>query len=117
MPRLAPFLALAALALGLLACPPEPQHPNGGPTPSATPSAAPVAAWKMKSFARAAEGCNQAWTCDCSAFKAKAGCHVDASSDDSTRGVCVAESGPPTGCDRCMALPPPGVCACKEACP
>jgi hypothetical protein len=117
MPRLASLVLLAALALGLLACPPAKPPPGVAPGPPAAPTAAPVAAWKAKSFARSTEGCSQAWTCDCSALKPKAGCHLDAPSDDSTRGVCVAESGPPTGCDRCMALPPPGTCACKEVCP
>jgi hypothetical protein len=31
--------------------------------------------------------------------------------------VCAADSGPPTGCARCMALPPAPACACKEVCP
>lgn len=113
MRRAAPLL----FALILTACPaPDPQTPAGpGPAPSATGGAG--AAWTPKSFARAAEGCKQVWACDTSACAPRAGCRVQAVGEDGTQGVCAADSGPPTGCTRCMALPPPGECACKYTCP
>jgi len=103
----------AALALGASACPPpEPHPPSGNPDGGAAgPS------WKPKTFGRAAEGCTQLWSCDCTGVTASAGCHVEPSRDDSTTGVCAADSGPVNGCTRCMALPPAGACACKNACP
>jgi hypothetical protein len=106
-------LLFAALAVSASACPPpEPQPPSGGPDAGAAGPA-----WKPKAFARATEGCTQGWTCDCSSVPAKAGCHNEATSDESTTGVCAADSGPVTGCTRCMALPPPTTCACKSVCP
>lgn len=119
MLRAPPILLLAALAVSARACPPPHPHAAVAGTAAAagSASAAPAAVWQAKGFSRAAEGCDQIWRCECGAFKAKAGCHMDGTSDVATRGVCAADSGPLTGCDRCMALPPPGVCVCKEACP
>lgn len=115
MLRASSILLVAALALGASACPPPPSPPpNGTGAPDAS---APAAAWKPKAFSRATDGCTQAWSCDCSGFIAKAGCHIESTGDTTTTGVCAADSGPPTGCTRCMALPPPAACVCAEACP
>ncbi|MFT3773158.1 MAG: hypothetical protein QM820_47870 [Minicystis sp.] len=119
MLRALPALSLAALALAAVACPaPEPHTPSGAGAAGTTPSAGPAASWKPKNFARAADqGCNQLWSCDCSALVARAGCRLEGTRDDSTTGVCAADSGPTTACTRCMALPPAPACACKEVCP
>lgn len=103
-------------ALLLAACP-DPQTP-AGPAPSGSASASPGGVgWAPRSFAKATEGCKQTWACDTSVCAPRAGCRAQAVADDTTTGVCAADSGPPTGCTRCMALPPPGECACKYACP
>jgi hypothetical protein len=117
MLRAAPLLLLAGVALATSACPPP--DPNT-PTPSGSASGSASAAgpgWKPTTFSKKAEGCSQGWTCDCGPMKAKSGCHLDITRDDATTGVCAADSGPPTGCTRCMALPPAPACACKEVCP
>lgn len=109
--------AFACAALLLTACPsppPDPRPPAGGPTASASPTAP---AWKPKAFAKATEGCHQLWTCDCTGVAPRSGCHVEGTRDDSTTGVCAADSGPVNGCTRCMALPPPAPCACNDVCP
>lgn len=111
---------LVALALASAGCPPQAQPPasTGAPTSSASAAPAPSVDWKPKSFVRATEGCTQAWACDCTVMAPRAGCHVEgAKPDATTTGVCAADSGPPTGCTRCMALPPPDACTCHYACP
>lgn len=111
MLRGASALVFACLVLATTGCPKDPSAPAG-----ATPGA-PAAVWKPKSFTRVTEGCSQSWTCDCSAFPARAGCKIEGSRDDTTQGLCGAESGPHAACTRCMALPPATACACKYTCP
>jgi hypothetical protein len=104
-----------AIALGMAACPKEPDTPDGGVTPP-VPTAA-SGAWKATTSAKAAEGCTQKWTCDCSAMQNRVGCKIEGTADDATLGACAAESGPHLACTRCLALPPAVPCACKLVCP
>lgn len=117
MLRASSLLLLTALAVGSLGCPPPSPSPPAPGTAAPAPTGAPVAAWKVKSFAPATEGCKQTWACECAGFTAKAGCHIEGTKDESTTGVCAADSGPHAACARCMALPPAVACACKEVCP
>jgi len=115
MLRALPASLFAAVALLTAGCPPPgPQPPGTSGAPDA--SAPPSASWKPKSFEKVTEGCTQSWTCDCG-VPAKAGCHLDRTSDTTTSGACAADSGPPTGCTRCLALPPAPACACTNVCP
>jgi hypothetical protein len=108
--------AALGAAFAVTACPPA--HDPSKPVVDAPDASTPGAAWKEKSFSRGQDlACTQAWTCDCSALTAKAGCHLRATADGSTTGVCAADSGPLTACTRCMALAPPNPCTCTDVCP
>lgn len=103
------MVLLTGLALALSGCPKDPNAPATGN--------APAGAWKPKAFAKVTEGCSQMWSCDCASFPPKTGCRIEASRDDTTQGLCAADSGPHDACTRCMALPPATACACKYTCP
>lgn len=109
---------LAFAALAVCGCPPspEPRPPHvGGADAGAPIVAGPV--WKAKSFVRAAEGCTQTWSCDCSAVARHGDCRAVPSADATTTGACAADTGPVNGCTRCLALPPPAACECRSECP
>jgi hypothetical protein len=113
----AQIIAVAAIALAVAGCPPEPKsplppNPNAGAQP---PASGPR--WQPKGFTRETEGCNQTWACDCSTVPVRAGCHAEPAPDAITQGACAADSGPLNGCNRCMALVPSRPCTCTAACP
>ena len=111
------FAVVVLLAAG--GCPRSELHQAGGTLAAPPPDTAapPPPARKPKRFSRGTEGCEQIWSCDCRGVAAKQGCHLDRSVDEATSGACAADSGPPSGCTRCLALPPAPACACKNVCP
>jgi hypothetical protein len=111
-------VGLVLAALVACGCPPSPEPPKPPRADAGAPTLSQERpAWKPKSFVRATEGCTQTWTCDCSGAPLPGACKLVPTGDDSTTGVCAADSGPVNGCTRCMALPPTAACECRRTCP
>src|SRR5262245_7426297 len=107
----------AAIALAIAPCSPPPPAPPLPPDPPRQPLADPGPVWRPRRFERATEGCTQTWACDCRGVSVRAGCHAVPSGNATTQGSCATDTGPLSGCTRCMALEPVDPCTCTTACP